>query len=62
MIDLEVTQIVDPAILVMVSDDKEQWKEATLYSIDHRLFYPFATHNSRYTFCKKIQEDKDAQR
>ena len=57
MIDFKETQIVNPAIIVYVSDDMEEWKAASLYSIDHRLPYPFFTHNDSYAYCKDLKEE-----
>lgn len=55
MINLKESQIINPTIIIFVSDDIKQWKEAALYSIDYRLNYPFATHNNRYTYCRRSE-------
>ena len=51
-IDLTVTQMIKPAIDVWVSDDLSHWKLVKLHSIDHRLPYPYASHNNRYSFAE----------
>ncbi len=58
MIDLTVNQIVEPPVKCWLRCFNEEWSEDYLYSIDHRLNFPFRGHVNEYKQCSLTDPTK----
>ena len=56
-LDLSKNQIVDPPIMVEVSDDGRNWIIRELYCINHELDRPYIVKSGWWHNCRLIEED-----